>query len=359
MSTRVPLGPYHPALEEPYKIQVTCEGEQITDAEITVGFNFRGVEWLAERKTWIQDLILLERICGICSNVHTMTFSRAVEQLAGIEVPARAQYLRVVVAEIERLHSHLLWAGVACHLIGFESLFMACFGLREQVMDVLEGISGNRVNYALNVPGGVRRDLTDPRAALAAVAAVREATARQLIPVLTGDRTVRARCTGVGTLTREDALAYGAVGPLARASGLAQDIRTAQPYEAYDRLHVDVPVRTEGDVAARIAVRALEILASCDLVEEAIEAMPAGSIAGDVFQGDVPEGETCARIEGPRGELLYYVVSDGGEVPVRVRVRTPTFANMPTARAMVIGQSFSDLGIIQASIDPCYSCTDR
>jgi ech hydrogenase subunit E len=359
VSAVIPMGPFHPALEEPYKIEVTCEGELITDAAISVGFNFRGVEWLAERKTYTQDIALLERICGICSNVHTMTFCRAIEQLAGIEVPERAQYIRVVMAETERLHSHLLWAGVACHLIGFETLFMTCFSLREQVMDVLEGISGNRVNYAMNRPGGVSRDLEGPAMVLAAVRAVRDATARQLIPVLTADRTVRARCAGVGLLTREQAIVYGAVGPLARASGVAQDIRTSQPYEAYDRLSFEVPTRTEGDVFARVVVRALEILQSCDLIEQAVEQMPAGEIAGEPFQNDVPEGEACVRIEAPRGELLYYVVSDGGETPARVRVRTPTFANMPTARVMAVGQTLPDLGLIQASVDPCYSCTDR
>jgi Ni,Fe-hydrogenase III large subunit len=360
VSTVVPMGPFHPALEEPYKIEVTCDGERITDADITVGFNFRGVEWLAERKTYLQDLALLERICGICSNVHTMTFSRAVEQLAEIEVPERAKFIRVIIAETERLHSHLLWAGVACNLIGFETLFMTCFALREQVMDILEGISGNRVNYAMNRPGGVSRDITDPAAVLATVRAVREATERQLIPIMTADRTVRARCAGVGVLTREQAIAYGAVGPLARASGLPQDIRKNHPYEAYDRIDFDVPVREEGDVFARIVVRALEIVQSCRIIEQAVELMPEGEIMGDLFMGDVPAGEACVRIEGPRGELLYYVVSDGeSESPVRVRVRTPTFANMPTAKVMVIGQSLSDLGLIQASIDPCYSCTDR
>jgi Ni,Fe-hydrogenase III large subunit len=359
MSAVIPMGPFHPALEEPYKIEVTCEGERIIAADITVGFNFRGVEWLAERKTWTQDIALLERICGICSNVHTMTFCRAIEQLGEIEVPERAQFIRVVMAETERLHSHLLWAGVACHLIGFETLFMTCFSLREQVMDLLEAISGNRVNYAMNSPGGVNRDISDPRAVLDAVRAVRAAMSSHLIPVLTTDRTVKARCAGVGVLTREQAVELGAVGPLARGSGLAQDIRTSQPYEAYDRLTVDVPVRTGGDVGARVVVRALEILASCDLIEQAIETMPEGPIVGGPFMDDVPEGEACVRIEAPRGELMYYVVSDGSQTPARIRVRTPTFANMPTAAVMVIGQSLSDLGLIQASVDPCYSCTDR
>jgi Ni,Fe-hydrogenase III large subunit len=358
MSPVVPLGPFHPALEEPYKIEVTCEGETITDATITVGFNFRGIEWLAERKTYTQDISLLERVCGICSNVHTLMFSRAVEQIAGIEVPARAQYIRVVIAEAERLHSHLLWAGAACNVIGFQTLFMTCFSLREQVMDVLEGISGNRVNYGMNRPGGVNRDISDPAAVLAAVRSIAAATSKQLIPVLTTDKTVLARCAGVGILSREDAIAYGAVGPMARASGLRTDIRKSAPYEAYDQLTFDVPQRTEGDVLARIVVRALEILESCRIIEQAIEMMPAGPIAGGLFPR-VPAGEACVRIEAPRGEVFYYLASDGSDMPVRVKVRTPTFANMPTARVMAIGQGLSDLGLIQASIDPCYSCTDR
>ncbi len=359
MSPVIPMGPFHPALEEPYKIEVACEGERISDASITVGFNFRGVEWLAERKTFTQDLALLERICGICSNVHTLSFSRAIEQLAEIEVPERAQYIRVVIAEAERLHSHLLWAGVAANLMGFQTLFMTCFALREQVMDVLEGISGNRVNYAMNRPGGVSRDIRDPGAVLASVRAIATATTEQLIPVLTTDPTVHARCAGVGVLTREDAIAYGAVGPLARASGLPQDIRVSAPYEAYDRLSFEVPVQQDGDVLARVVVRALEILQSCRMIEQALEMMPAGPIAEPRYQGDLPAGEACVRIEGPRGEVFYYVASGESEVPVRVRVRTPTFANMPTARPMVVGQELSDLGLIQASIDPCYSCTDR
>jgi ech hydrogenase subunit E len=358
MSPVIPVGPFHPALEEPYKIEVDCDGELVKDARIKVGFNFRAIEWLAERKNYTQDIALFERVCGICSNVHTLSLSRAIESIAGIEVPERAQYIRVIVAEAERLHSHLLWAGIACELIGFQTLFMECFALREQVMDVLEAISGNRVNYAMNRPGGVNRDILDPSAVLAAVRSISAATSKQLIPVLTTDPTVRARCVGVGILTRENAIAYGVVGPTARASGLPQDVRKSAPYEAYDRIDFDVPTRDEGDVFARVVVRALEILESCRIIEQAIEMMPAGPINGDEFP-TVPEGEACVRIEGPRGEVFYYLASDGTDIPVRVRVRTPTFANMPTARLMVIGQGLSDVGLIQASIDPCYSCTDR
>jgi Ni,Fe-hydrogenase III large subunit len=358
VSPVIPVGPYHPALEEPYKISLDCEGETIRDADIEVGFNFRAIEWLAERKNYVQALTLVERVCGICSNVHTLTFSRAVETLAGLEVPERASYIRVAVAEAERLHSHLLWAGVACELIGFQTLFMTCFALREQVMDVLEAISGNRVNYAMNRPGGVNRDIVDPAGVLAAARSIRAATERQLIPVLTTDRTVRARCAGVGLLTREDALALGVVGPTARASGLGQDIRRSAPYEVYDRLDFEVPVLTDGDVLARVTVRALEIVESCRIIEQAVEGMPEGPWGSEDFPR-VPAGEACARIEGPRGEVFYYVASDGSDVPTRVRIRTPTFQNMPAVRPMVRGMTLADAPLIQASVDPCYSCTDR
>lgn len=356
--TVIPVGPYHPALEEPYKIDVVCDGELVTGVDIEVGFNFRGIEWLAERKNYTQDLALFERVCGICSNVHTMTLSRAIENIAGLEVPERASYIRVIVAEAERLHSHLLWAGIACELIGFQTLFMTCWALREKVMDVLEAISGNRVNYAMNRPGGVNRDIVDPKSILAAVKEIASVTGAKLIPVMTTDRTVHARCAGVGVLTREQAIAWGAVGPTARASGLPQDIRKAAPYEVYDRFDFDVPVLDSGDVFARVVVRALEILESCKIIEQALEGMPEGPINCGDFPV-IPAGEATARIEGPRGEVFYYVASDGSDVPLRMRVRTPTFANMPTVQPMVMGQSLADVPLIQASIDPCYSCTDR
>jgi len=358
VSPVIPIGPYHPALEEPYKIDVVCDGETVTGAHITVGFNFRAIEWLAERKNYAQDLALVERVCGICSNVHTLTFSRALERLAGVEAPERARHIRVVVHEAERLHSHLLWAGVACELMGFQTLFMACFALREKVMDVLEAVSGNRVNYAMNKPGGVTRDIVDPAMVVAAAREIGRVTNEQLIPVLTTDRTVRARCAGVGVLTREQARSWGALGPVARASGLPQDIRRSAPYEIYDKLDFEVPVREEGDVLARIVVRALEIVESCRIIEQAIEGMPAGPTDLGNFL-PMPAGEATARIEGPRGEVFYYVASDGSDSPTRVRIRTPTFANMPTVALMVQGQQLADVPLIQASIDPCYSCTDR
>ncbi len=358
MSYTIPIGPYHPALEEPYKLELECEGERVRAAHLQIGFNFRAIELLAQSRNVIQNIALFERVCGICSNVHTLTYCLAVENLLGIEPPLRAQYIRVIVAELERLHSHILWAGAAAHILGFQTLFMTCFRLREIVMDLLESISGNRVNYAMNAVGGVNRDLTDPRTVQEGVHQIRRAVEEQLIPVFTTDPTVRARCAGVGVLTKEEALAWGAVGPTARASGVAQDLRQAQPYLIYDRLDFSVPVQESGDVLARIIVRALEMVESCLMIEQALDQLPSGEWRGQLFV-ELPPGEAVARIEAPRGEVFYYLASDGGEKPVRVKVRTPSFVNMPTVRLMLKDATLADAPLIQASIDPCYSCTDR
>jgi Ni,Fe-hydrogenase III large subunit len=358
VSYRIPVGPFHLALEEPYKIEVECEGERVVGASLKVGFNFRGIEWLAQRKNITRSIALLERVCGICSNVHSMTFCMAVERIGAIEVPPRARYVRVVVAELERLHSHLLWAGIAAELMGFETVFMQVFRLRERVMDLLEETSGNRVNYSMNRVGGVNRDLVRADEIRAGVREIREVVARVVIPLFTADLTVAARCRGVGTLTRADAIAYGAVGPVARASGLDADLRRDAPYMAYGDLEFAVPVRKEGDVLARVVVRALEIVESCRIVEQALDRMPPGPLhVGDVYA--VPAGEAVARIEAPRGEVFYYVQSDGSDTLARVKVRTPSFANIPTVARMVEGSELADVPLIQAAVDPCYSCTDR
>jgi Ni,Fe-hydrogenase III large subunit len=360
MSYKIAVGPYHLALEEPYKIEVQCEGETVVGTSLKVGFNFRGIEWLAERKNITQCIALLERVCGICSHTHSMTFCMGVERIGGIEIPARARYVRMVVAELERIHSHLLWAGVAAEMIGFQTVFMQVFRLRERVMDLLEGSSGNRVNYSMNRVGGVNRDLEPERveAIRAGVREIREAVAATVIPIFTTDRTVAARCRGVGTLTLANAVAWGAVGPVARASGLDVDLRRDQRYLAYGDVEFAVPVQPEGDVLARAVVRAVEIVESCKIVEQCLDRMPPGPLhVGDVFF--VPAGEAVLRVEAPRGEVFYYLESNGTDKLARVKVRTPSFANIPTVSPMVLGGSLADVPLVQAAIDPCYSCTDR
>ncbi len=358
MSYTIPVGPFHIALEEPYKIDVQCEGEKVIGAALKVGFNFRGIEWLAERKNMTKCIALLERVCGICSNTHSMTFCMGLERIGGLEVPRRAQHVRVVVSELERLHSHLLWAGVAAELIGFETVFMDLFRLRELVMDLLEQTSGNRVNYSMNRIGGVNRDLDRAEEIRAGARRIREVTERTVIPLFASDRTVAKRCVGVGVLTREDAIGLGAVGPVARASGLDTDLRRDAAYLAYPDLEFAVPVRQEGDVFARVVVRALEIVESCKIIEQAIDRMPPGPLhLGEIYA--VPAGEAAMRVEAPRGEVFYFVASDGSDTLTRVKVRTPSFANIPTVAAMVKGGDLADVPLVQAAVDPCYSCTDR
>jgi Ni,Fe-hydrogenase III large subunit len=360
MSHRITIGPYHPALEEPYKLELTCQGEVVREAELRIGFNFRAIERLAEQRNFTAAIALMERVCGICSNVHTLSFCQALERLAELEVPPRARHIRVVVSELERLHSHVLWAGIAGKLIGFKTMFMACFAVREKVMDVLEAVSGNRVNYAMNRVGGVNRDIADPAPILAAVAEVEREVARDIVPVFTSSRTTRSRCQGIGVLPASEARSLAVVGPTARASGLGQDIRRAAPYAAYAELDFSVPVESTGDVLARLRVRALEILESCRIVRQALASLPPGDWRGPTDEIEFPEGTAFSRVEGPRGEVFYAVTADGeNDTPRRVHVRTPTYANMPAVRVMLRGAQLADAPLIQASVDPCYSCTDR
>jgi Ni,Fe-hydrogenase III large subunit len=360
MSYKIPMGPYHPALEEPYKLDLICEGETVTDAKLHIGFNFRGIEHLAETRNYIQVTALMERVCGICSNIHTLTLCQAMEQLAGQAPPPRAQYIRVIMAELERLHSHVLWAGIAAKLMGFKTMFMTCFEIREKVMDVLAAISGNRVNYSMNRIGGVNRDIDDPQAILAMINQLESEMMHAVIPIFTTSSTARSRCAGIGVLTEEKAISCGVVGPTARASGLPQDLRRAAPYAAYAELEFNVPVEPAGDVRARLLVRALEIIESIKILRQALEKLPPGEINTGDDKVKFMTGMATSRVEAPRGEVIYSVSwKEGSRNPSRVHVRTPTYVNMPAVRWMVRGSRLADTPLIQASIDPCYSCTDR
>lgn len=360
MSYKIPMGPYHPALEEPYKLDMICEGETVTDAQLHIGFNFRGIEHLAETRNYFQVIALMERVCGICSFIHTLTLCQAMEQLTGLEPPPRAQYIRVIMGELERLHSHVLWAGIAAKLMGFKTMFMTCFEIREKVMDILQAISGNRVNYSMNRIGGVNRDIEDPSAILRMVAALEREMAHTIIPIFTTSSTARSRCAGIGVLTHEKAISCGVVGPTARASGVPQDLRRDAPYAAYEEMEFDVPVQTEGDVRARLLVRALEIMESCRILRQAIAKLPPGEFHVPEGKFSFATGTAASRVEAPRGEVLYSVSwKENARNPSRVHVRTPTYANMPAVRWMVRGARLADTPLIQASIDPCYSCTDR
>lgn len=359
MPYQFPIGPYHPALEEPYKLSMKVKGEVVQSMDIEVGFVLRSIELLAQRRNYIQDIVLVEHVCGICSNVHAMTFAMAAEKVAGIQVPDRARYIRTIMGELERLHSHLLWAGIGSEDIGYHSMFMEIYNLRERVMDVLEAISGNRVNYGMMCIGGVARDITHPDDILSAVKEIQQVLEKVVIPVFTTDKTIKARTAGIGILTQEAALNYGVVGPMARASGLAMDIRQDFPYAAYQDLGFKIVTLPDGDNMARIVVRALEMLESVRLIEQALKNLPNTPICIADRLPIIPAGEATARIEAPRGEAFYYLKSDGSDIPARVKIRTPSFVNIPAIEAMGVGQLLADMPLIQATADPCCSCTDR
>ena len=260
MSYVLPLGPYHPALEEPVHVKLLTEGELIKDSEVFIGYNHRGIEKLTETRNYIQTITLVERVCGICSHSHAMTYCLAVENIAGMEVPKRGSYIRVILSELERLHSHYLWLGLAAHIIAFDSLFMMCFASREKIMDMLEVISGNRVNYAMNIVGGARRDISnEQKETLIKMIAELRNEYKNIYNVYAKDSSIAARTKGVGILTKDDALNYGACGPHGRASGVNFDVRKTMPYNCYEEFDFNVAIANDGDVFSRAVVRLIEI----------------------------------------------------------------------------------------------------
>lgn len=360
MSYIVPIGPYHPALEEPIHAKLYTEGEVIKDAEVFVGYNHRGIEKLATERNAIQTLVLVERVCGICSHSHALTYAMCVENINGIEVPKRGQYIRVITAELERLHSHFLWLGIACHIIGHDSMFMHIWDERELVMDLLEKMTGNRVNYAMVTVGGARRDIDDElRRELLEACDKLKAPLDRITEIALTDKTIAMRTKGVGVLPKEDALRMGAVGPHARASGVKVDVRKDAPYSSYEDFDFDVPVVESGDVFARVVVRALECYESINIIRQALENLPATPINLGNKLIKIQPGQAVCRHEAPRGQLSHMVVGDGSFNNHRVSIHVPSYKNTPTIPFMLRGNTVADAGLIIASIDPCFSCLDR
>lgn len=355
----IPIGPQHPALKEPESFLVTLRGEKITAFNVKIGYNHRGIEKACEERTYLQDLYLLERICGICSHSHATCFVQAVEEIAGLAVPKRALYIRTLVAELERIHSHLLWLGVAGHEVGFDTLLMYAWRDREVVMDILVMLTGNRVNYGINTIGGVRRDINTENIpeVLKGMDTLEERT-KYYIEVAQGESTLIKRLSGVGKLSYEDAVRLGAIGPTARASGVTHDVRHDDPYAAYSEITFQVITDTHCDVYGRTVVRLKELIECYRIVRQILKNLPEGPISTKAPR-KIPPGEAVSRYEAPRGEDLHYVRSNGSEKPDRVKVRPPTLANIQAVAHMLQDAYLADLPIVIAAIDPCFSCTDR
>ena len=373
MKTIIPIGPYHPLLEEPEFFKLVVEGETVVDMDIRIGWNHRGIEKLAETKTYDQLIFLVERICGICSTSHPIADVLAQEDLAGAEVPERAQYIRSIVAELERLHSHLLWLGLAGHFVGYNTVFMWVWKAREPILDLFELITGNRNDYAMLRPGGVRRDIyKKDLPAIRKVMDELEPANEMFTKAILDDPVLNARLKGVGVLSKEDAIRYCVVGPTARASGLKKDVRQDWPYLVYGDLGVkaitpeDYGLETRGDVYDRIVVRLLEVGQSLSIIERCLEEMPEGEITSIpkipalLAQLKKAEGEGIGRHEAPRGEVIHYVRLEAGvEAPVVWKVKAPTYSNLLSWYPMFEDQEIADIPIVTASIDPCICCLDR
>ena len=356
---KVPFGPQHPALKEPENFTFEIDGDIIVNVKPRIGYNHRGIEKAMEARTYIQNIYLAERICGICSDAHTTCYCQAIEELLNVEVPSRAKYIRTVIAELERIHSHSLWVGIAAHEIGFDTLFMHLWRDRETVMDILEFVSGNRVHYAMNTIGGVRRDITDemiPK--INSGLNFLEKRIKHYIKTISNEPTILKRTVNVGVLKPKDAVELCAVGPTLRASGVKNDVRKDDPYAAYDEVPFNVITNDGCDVFARIIVRCEEMLESIRIIRYALEHMPSGMTRVRVPLV-VPSGESVSRVEAPRGELIHYAKSNGTSKPERYKVRSPTLANIPALCKMLMGQHVADIPIVLAGIDPCFACMDR
>lgn len=354
----VPFGPQHPVLPEPIQLKLECEDEKVVDVMPVIGYVHRGIEKAAERNAFKQNVFLCERICGICSFIHAQTYCETIEKIMGVEVPPRARFLRVAWGEMSRVHSHLLWLGLLADAFGFESLFMQIWRIRETIMDLLELTTGHRVIHSTCSVGGVRRDIDREKAEQVrkGLAKMKEELDSQVKPAMLHDPTIKRRTVGKGMLSTEQANLLGAVGPTLRGSGVPVDMRMTG-YAAFKEIGFEPVVEEAGDSYARTLVRFREVYQSMELIVKALDMMPEGEILVPV-EG-FPNGETVHRTEQPRGEVLYYAKGNGNRNLERLKVRTPTFANVPTLLVMLPGCELADVAVITLSIDPCISCTER
>lgn len=353
----IPFGPQHPVLPEPVHLDLVLKDEIVEEAIPSIGFIHRGLEKLVKKRDYKQYIYIAERVCGICSCGHGLGYCLAVEQVMNIEVPDRAKYLRTIWMEMSRVHSHLLWLGLLGDAMGFESLHMESWRLREKILDMFDETTGGRIIHSVNQVGGVQRDMDFAmlNGILHAVDDI-EREMKPLVRTFLHDYSVQTRLKGVGVLSADEAVSLGAVGPMLRASGVDYDARKLGVC-AYSDLEFEPVVSKDGDSFARCEVRLSEIFQSFSLIRQAINKIPQGDISVPV-KGN-PEGEAFIRIEQPRGEAVYYVKGDGSKYLDRFRLRTPTTSNIPPMVSLLRGSQLADVPLIILTIDPCISCTER
>ncbi len=360
---KITIGPFNPELEESVYFKLEAdENRVVTHVEIINGFIHRGMESLVTKKNFMQNLILTERVCSLCSNNHPFTYALAVEKIAGIKVPLRAEALRVIADEVKRVASDLFNLSMLTHLAHHHELMRDTMNTREHMQDLKEIIWGNRMDMSANQLTGTKYDLDEGKIKLIVDTLDRvEPKLRDLQERYENDEVFREKTVGVGVLPYEDALEIGVTGPVARGSGINNDVRVIAPYSLYayrKELQPKVTLREEGDVHARAMARFGDILEAVRIIRDVVADMP----EGDTYvqkRPHIPAGEAVVRTEAPRGELIYYLKTDGSQKPVRMRWKVPTFTNWEALKVMILGDKVDNVTMILNSIDPCISCTER
>lgn len=358
IETEIPLGTVHPAALEPYRLRLFVEDEIVQEAEITIGVNHRGIERIMEGLPVEKANALTEKICGICSNSHIWNSCRTGELGIGIEIPERAQYIRVLMGELERLHSHFLYLAHGCEVLSHETFSMRVFYLRETIMELLKMVGGNRVQYGCSVLGGIRPrcDLDDKR-----IARIKEGMdtieegLTDFVKRFTADNIVMSRISGIGVLPQKQALKLAVTGPSLRATGIAKDLRTEMPeYEPFD---FNVITQPDGDVKSNLMMRALESFESIKIIRQVIEGLPEGKVVNhdwEMVDTDIID----SYIEVPRGTLYHSYRLENGKVRHCI-IRTPSMANIGAMQYSCIGDQITDAQLCIVQCDPCFTCTDR
>ena len=356
------LGPQHPSTHGVFRLRVTFDGEVVVDVEPVFGYMHRGTEKLAESRSYVQIVTLTDRLDWVASMSNNLAFVRAVETLADIEVPERGMYLRVICAELQRIASHLMATGFLVNDLGaFATPLMYCFRERERILDLFEMLCGARITVSYMRPGGVLQDAPeDFWPVLDVLQEDMPGYIDELEGLISENEIVLARTRNVGVLSAEQAINASLTGPMLRASTVQWDLRKADPYEVYDRVEFDVPIGATGDVFDRYLVRIQEMRESVKIIRQCVEQIPQGPVKADVpFNVRPPGGDAYAAVEGPKGELGFYLVSDKGIAPYRCKIRSPSFINLTALHEMLVGWKMADLIAIFGSIDIIMGEVDR
>ena len=356
----IPVGAQHISLLEPLHFKLTTENETIVDADANLYYVHRGIENACTTKfKYRQVPLVVGRVCGLCSVSHGTAAAQVIEKLTKVEIPLRAKYLRMLVIELDRIHSHLLCLAHVAENSGFEALFMQTMRDREYSMELLESVCGNRVQYDYAIVGGVNRDLRpDVAADIKTKLALLKPRVEALHEVFETNWTLSLKNKGIGTISKEMAMKLNAVGPLARAAGVPIDVRNeTEDLLPWKELGFEMILDTTGDVYARNMVRIKELYVAFRIIDNILNGLPEGDIVN--ISKALPEGEALVRVEAPRGELMHYARGNKSNVLERLKIKAPTFSNVGAMVEIFKGNQYASAAAIIASYDPCLSCTAR